>query len=177
MEEQCHGLNVRKIYLVVEYDYDNKYITAAYSDEAIAKDHAQELDLDVEEVDVLASAPAEIVDPTQRRQRAELRAKEKEEGRRRYEEQQKESERTHRYWVERNPEPHNGRLRLCSCEVFSAQESYFINKHGGCRYCGCWKASVVERLCGRDALLLEINRLNEHYRGVMKSRYGFPEEP
>lgn len=150
-----------KMWVVLDHDYDNTWIVAAYPSQALADEHVALMEGYVEEVEVRDSLHPDVRDPKKVAEREAEAAK----SRREWEAYQKRSaaDVAARAAVRPNP-PHMG---LCHCETFSSTLR-FRNDHGYCSYCGGWAPNVFAENMGVVALHREIDKLAAHDRNRMR---------
>lgn len=158
------------IFRVWQSDYDNEWTEAVYLDEALAKQHADEIGGNYEQADVLLEIHPDVVDPDRVAARAAARDASAKQERKRQEEAARAAE------YRRHYKPVPPFRVLCSCATFRGERDYFTNTHGYCSYCGGVSPGVFRSVMGDDALLAEIDKLELHRRKRMCELCALPEE-
>lgn len=158
------------LWVVMDSDGDWNWPVAAYESEALAEEHAKELNLLVAEAQLLQELPEEVTDPGQRAQRAAKAAADHLRCKQRFQAREEINERTERLTPEEQL-ARGAKLTLCRCQVFSSDPMW--TTHGYCRYCGCWSPEIVRLHHGGDYLLQQIARLNSYDREKMLQLCGF----
>lgn len=157
-----------KIWIVMDSDYDNSWPVAAYEVESLAKEHASELRMHVQEVEIQHSLPDEVTSPAKKQERAAADEQARENYRRLEQRRQKEDE-----FVKSIRPDKSRRPRLCCCATFSSS-THFITANGYCSYCGGFIHAVLRPIIGDAELIRQIDELEIHKRIKMKEICGFP---
>jgi hypothetical protein len=157
---------VTTLYLVMEYDYDDAQVIAAYASETLAQQHADEMDMAVVSVEVSDRLPDEVTDPAAKLKRQQ----EVEAAKAAYRERVKRSEQMRAAAASVNAPDllaRGGKLSLCACRTFSVS-NHFINEHGHCGYCGGFTPEVFKQHLGEKALHEAIDLLAYYDREKMQ---------
>lgn len=150
-----------KIWIVMDSDWDNTRIVAAYATEAMAAEHVALMDGNIEEVEVRSVLHPDATDPIKQRERADEESKRKQQ----YQASLDLQERSAKQRAEVRPNPPH--MSLCDCETFSTNR-WLVNNHGYCGYCGGFVPEVYRKHMGENALQAEIDKLAIHNREKMR---------
>jgi hypothetical protein len=157
-----------KVYVVVDTDEcGNTFVSAVYQNEEMAQAHEEEMGGFVSAEEIRDVLHPDVTDSALVASRANEAAK----YRRQWQEYREHQERNHELRMAVKP---SGRMNLCSCATFS-EDSYFINPHGYCSYCGGFTPEVFRAHLGEAALKAKIDELGIYYRIKMKAICGLSE--
>lgn len=159
-----------RIWLVMDGDENGDWVVAAYSSEALARDHEDRIGhLHVVESEVLSALPDDVaaIDPVEAKRSREV---ESAEARRKYQEglrtQAENAARIDAMTID-SILSRGGRPSLCHCRTFS-KDHRWITSNGYCRFCGGWTPEVFRAALGEPALYSEIDKLALHHRIAMR---------
>lgn len=158
-----------KIWIVLDHDYDNSWIVAAYPTAEMASEHERLMGGDVESVEVRDTLHPDATDPTKQVERAAEADKQ----RRDWEDSQARQEVDAKRRKETRPCP--PRMRLCHCQT-SSSDGWLVNEHGYCGYCGGFMSKIFREHMGDVALHAEIDKLTIHDREKMRKIVTSPDE-
>ncbi len=154
-----------KLWIVLDHDYDNTWIVAAYPSAELAAEHERLMGGYIDEIEILETLHPDATDPAKQAERAAEADKRRHE----YESYQARLAADAKWCSEVRPRsPHMG---LCHCETFTGRGPNALipwTEHGYCRYCGGWSPSVFRENMGDAAMRAEIDKLAIHDQEKMR---------